>query len=180
VLFLGWAGIRGGDSLVIALALPYVAASGAPLQGRAAIIFITFIVIFVTLVAQGLTLAPLIRLLGIVGGDEEAREERTARTTSIRAGAEALEGLVAQQDHEAETAAALRRAAAYRLEQLSGDGSAPGSTSGYVQLRLRMLAAEREAVITLRDRGEISDAVMIRLQRELDHEEVVLRGTTAE
>ncbi len=175
VLFLGWAGIRGGDSLVIALALPYVAASGEPLAGRAAIIFITFIVIFVTLVVQGLTLAPLIRLLGIVGGDEEAREERHARASSIRAGAAALERVVSQEEHEAATAAALKRAASYRLARLSDDRTA-ASPPGYVQLRLRMLAAEREAVIGMRDRNEISDAVMIRLQRELDHEEVVLRG----
>jgi Na+/H+ antiporter len=175
VLFLGWAGIRGGDSLVIALALPYVAANGAPLSGRPAIIFITFVVIFVTLVVQGLTLAPLIRFLGIVGGDEEAQEERNARATSIRAGAAALERLAHDEDHEAEIAAALRRAAAHRLERLSDRSIAAGTPPQYARLRLRMLAAEREAVIALRDRNEISDAVMIRLQRELDHEEVVLR-----
>jgi monovalent cation/hydrogen antiporter len=180
VLFLGWAGIRGGDSLVIALALPYVVANGTPLPGRAAIIFITFIVIFVTLVVQGLTLAPLIRLLGIVGGDEEAQEERNARATSIRAGAEALERVVAGEAHEAEIAAALKRAASYRLARLSDGSSAAGSPPEYARLRLRMLAAEREAVIALRDRNEISDAVMIRLQRELDHEEVVLRRPQGE
>jgi CPA1 family monovalent cation:H+ antiporter len=180
VLFLGWAGIRGGDSLVIALALPYVAANGTPLPGRAVIIFITFVVIFVTLVAQGLTLAPLIRLLGIVGGDEEAREERSARSASLRAGAEALERLVTDDNREAEAVRALRRTASVRLERLS-DGSADAdSPPEYVRLRLQMLKAERHAVIALRDHGEISDAVMIRLQRELDHEEVVLRGPGSE
>jgi monovalent cation/hydrogen antiporter len=180
VLFLGWAGIRGGDSLVIALALPYVVANGTPLPGRAVIIFITFVVIFVTLVVQGLTLAPLIRLLGIVGGDEEAREERSARTAAIRAGADRLERLVTAENREAEVVAALRRTASYRLERLS-DGSADAdSPPEYVRLRLQMLEAEREAVIALRDRGEISDAVMIRLQRELDHEEVVLRRADGE
>jgi NhaP-type Na+/H+ or K+/H+ antiporter len=68
ILFAGWAGIRGGDSLVIALALPYAGTHGVPLAGRAAVIFITFGVILVTLVAQGFTLAPLIRALGIAGG----------------------------------------------------------------------------------------------------------------
>jgi len=67
ILFAGWAGIRGGDSLVIALALPYAGAHGSPLAGRAAVIFVTLAVILVTLVAQGFTLAPLIRALGIVG-----------------------------------------------------------------------------------------------------------------
>ena len=180
VLFLGWAGIRGGDSLVIALALPYVVANGAPLAGRAQIIFITFVVIFVTLVLQGLTLAPLIRLLGIVGGDEEAREEQHARATSLRAGAAALERLVTDDNREAEVVAALRRTASYRLERLSDDRAAAASPPEYVRLRLGMLTAEREAVIALRDRNEISDAVMNRVQRELDHEEVVLRRTDEE
>jgi len=180
VLFLGWAGIRGGDSLVIALALPYVVANGAPLPGRAVIIFITFVVIFVTLVVQGLTLGPLIRLLGIVGGDEEAQEERSARSASLRAGAEALERLVTDENREAEAVRALRRTASVRLERLSDESTDSASPPEYVRLRLQMLKAEREAVIALRDRSQISDAVMIRLQRELDHEEVVLRGTGAE
>ena len=177
VLFLGWAGIRGGDSLVIALALPYIGLHGAPLPGRALIIFITFVVIFVTLVVQGLTLAPLIRLLGIVGGNEEAAEEHQARHASIRAGAQELERRAASESHEKETAAALRRAASYRLERLADKSARP---PGYARLRLAMLAAERETVIAMRDRNEISDAVMLRLQREFDHEEVILQRPDAD
>jgi monovalent cation/hydrogen antiporter len=171
ILFTGWAGIRGGDSLVIALALPYAVARGGPLPGRDAIIFITFVVILITLVVQGLTLAPLIRLLGIVGGKEEAAEEHHARTASIRAGAEALERMEAKGRREIETAAALRKSAANKLERLSSSSSAPPA---HFPLRLAMIAAEREAVIALRDRNEISDPVMRRLLREFDHEEVLL------
>jgi monovalent cation/hydrogen antiporter len=171
ILFAGWAGIRGGDSLVIALALPYAAAHGDPFPGRAAIIFITFIVILVTLVLQGLTLAPLIRLLRIVGGDEEDAEEREARRTSVLAGAAALESFTADPD-EINAAAQLRKVTAYN-EQNPGESAA--APPRHVQLRLAMLAAEREAVIAMRDRSEISDSVMRRLQRELDHEEVLLR-----
>ena len=87
VLFGGWAGIRGGDSLVIALALPYVALHGAPLPGRDAVIFITFVVILITLVVQGLTLAPLIRLLRTLLVEMKRRRRNvTQRTASIRAG----------------------------------------------------------------------------------------------
>jgi Na+/H+ antiporter len=172
VLFTGWAGIRGGDSLVIALALPYVASHGAPLPGRAAIIFITFVVILITLVVQGLTLAPLIRALGIVGGREEEDEERLARAGSIQAGAEALERLVAAEPPGAETAAELRKLIAHRRARLEESGGAP---SAHLRLRLSMIAAEREAVIAMRDRSEISDSVMQRLQREFDHEEVLLQ-----
>jgi len=172
VLFGGWAGIRGGDSLVIALALPYVALHGASLPGRAAVIFITFVVILITLVVQGLTLAPLIRLLRIAGGKEEEAEERYARTASIQAGAKALERIAAEGPTELETTAELRNLVAHRLEGL--DGSASAAASGHLRARLTMIAEEREAVIALRDRNEISDTVMRRLQQEFDHEEVLL------
>jgi CPA1 family monovalent cation:H+ antiporter len=172
LLFGGWAGIRGGDSLVIALALPYVALHGAPLPGRAAVIFITFIVIFITLVVQGLTLAPLIRLLGIVGGQEEDAEERLARTASIRAGAAALERFAAEGAGELESAPELRKIIAHRRERL--DGRRSPTAFSYLRARLTMIAQEREAVIALRDRNEISDSVMRRLQQEFDHEEVLL------
>jgi NhaP-type Na+/H+ or K+/H+ antiporter len=171
LLFTGWAGIRGGDSLVIALALPYAGSHGTPLPGRNAIIFITFTVIFITLVVQGLTLAPLIRLLGIVGGKEEAAEEHRARAASIRAGADALEHITVKRAHETEMATELRKAAIHKLERLERPAS---STPAYPRLRLAMIAAEREVVIGMRDRNEISDAVMRRLQREFDHEEVLL------
>ncbi len=172
ILFAGWAGIRGGDSLVIALALPYVGAHGAPLPGREAVIFITFVVILITLVVQGLTLAPLIRLLRLAGGGEEDTEERHARTTSVRAGAEALERFAAEAGGEIETAAELRKMTAHQLERLS---ISPSTPPAHLRLRLAMIAAEREAVIAMRDRNEISDTVMRRLQSEFDHEEVLLR-----
>jgi monovalent cation/hydrogen antiporter len=171
LLFTGWAGIRGGDSLVIALALPYAGSHGGPLPGRNAVIFITFVVILITLVLQGLTLAPAIRLLGIVGGKEEIAEEQRARASSIRAGAETLERLAADESGEAATTAELRTTAEHKLARLK---SSPNAGKAHLRLRLAMLATERETVITMRDRNEIGDPVMRRLLREFDHEEVLL------
>jgi len=76
ILFTGWAGIRGGDSLVIALSLPLATASGVPFPGRTMIIFLTFVVIVVTLVIIGLSLAPLARVLGLRSDEEEQQEVR--------------------------------------------------------------------------------------------------------
>jgi CPA1 family monovalent cation:H+ antiporter len=77
--FAGWAGIRGGDSLVIALSLPLMTATGEPFPGRHVIIFLTFVVIVVTLVVIGLTLAPLAKLLRLGHEPVEETEERDAR-----------------------------------------------------------------------------------------------------
>jgi CPA1 family monovalent cation:H+ antiporter len=85
IFFLGWAGIRGGDSLVIALSLPLA------LPGRPIIIYLTFVVIVVTLVVLGLSLAPLVRGLGLKGDDEDDKEESLARKQLFAAARGALE-----------------------------------------------------------------------------------------
>lgn len=92
VLFISWAGLRGADSLVLALALPLTTSTGAPFVARDQIIFIAFCVIFITLVLQGPTLAPLARRLN--GGDnlEEAAEETHARLAAVEAGLKRLDG----------------------------------------------------------------------------------------
>jgi Na+/H+ antiporter len=167
LLFTGWAGIRGGDSLIIALALPLAVAGGSPMPGRNAIIFITFVVILVTLVIQGFTLSPLIRLLRIVGDDQEDQEVAQARSASANAGARALDRL---------EAAGIDTRLVAELRQRSAPGSVgpTGATSSLAQLRLDMLTAEREAVVVMRDRDEISDSVMRKLLSEFDHEELLL------
>lgn len=172
ILFGGWAGIRGGDSLVIALALPYVGVHGDALPGRAEVIFITFVVILITLVLQGFTLAPAIRWLGIVGGKEEDDEEVHARKGSIRVGLQTLDHFASKGGRVGETAAELRSRAGYKL--LQPDASGP-PVQALLDMRLAVIAAQREAVIKMRDRSEISDAVLRRLQREFDHEEVLLQ-----
>jgi monovalent cation/hydrogen antiporter len=168
LLFTGWAGIRGGDSLIIALSLPLVASAGYPLPGRNEVVFITFVVILVTLVLQGFTLSPLIRLLGIVGDDEEDQELARARSASADAGAAALDRLQSA-GGDPRLVAELGHLAVLR-------SVAPGSaSSSLARLRLSMIATEREAVIAMRDRNEISDDVMHKLLGEFDHEELLLR-----
>jgi len=86
VAFVGWAGLRGGDSLVIALALPLATASGAPFPARAQIVFVTFAVILFTLVVQGPTLSRVARLLGLHEDGAERAEEAHARLAAVEAG----------------------------------------------------------------------------------------------
>jgi monovalent cation/hydrogen antiporter len=85
VFFVGWAGLRGAVSLVLALSVPFVTSSGAPFPGREAVIFVTFVVILVTLVGQGLTLRPLIHALGLEPDRADAFEETNARLQTAQA-----------------------------------------------------------------------------------------------
>ncbi|NUQ21021.1 MAG: Na+/H+ antiporter, partial [Gemmatimonadaceae bacterium] len=86
VLTVGWAGMRGGDSIVIALALPLVTARGTPFPARDLITFITFGAVFATLVVQGLTLRPFLRLIGLHEDGLGDREELHARRVAAEAG----------------------------------------------------------------------------------------------
>src|SRR6185436_3921896 len=79
VAVLGWAGLRGGDTLVMVLAVPYQTAAGAPFPGRDTVIAVSLGVVVATLVLQGLTLRPLIKRLSIPHDDAVEREERVAR-----------------------------------------------------------------------------------------------------
>ncbi|HET8592847.1 MAG TPA: cation:proton antiporter, partial [Solirubrobacterales bacterium] len=82
----GWSGMRGAVSLAAALALPLTTDAGDPLPGRDLIQFITFSLILVTVVGQGLTLPWLIRRLGVIeDGTDEENEELKARLVIARA-----------------------------------------------------------------------------------------------
>ncbi|HEX8054222.1 MAG TPA: Na+/H+ antiporter, partial [Thermoleophilaceae bacterium] len=93
-----WAGLRGAVSMAAALALPLETDAGAALPDRDLILFITFALIVVTVVGQGLTLPVLIRRLGIrQDGSEEEAEEIRARVTAAKAALERLDALEAEE-----------------------------------------------------------------------------------
>ena len=83
--------MRGAVSLALALALPR---DGGLFPGRGLIVYLTFCVILFTLVGQGLTLAPLMRGLGIAGDGRDHREELEARQATARAGLARVEQLL--------------------------------------------------------------------------------------
>jgi CPA1 family monovalent cation:H+ antiporter len=188
--FIGWTGLRGGDSLVIALALPLAVASGRPFPARAPIIFVTFGVILGTLVLQGLTLAPLLRRLRLASDGEEDVEEAHARRVAAEAALHTLDVAAREYGENslihdlqlrhrrrltrwAARDRALHGSDAEHRGLPSGDGAERRAT-GYRELRSAMIAAERNAIIDLRDRDAISDDVLRRLQRELDLETMML------
>ncbi len=84
--------MRGVVALAAAISLPETLGDGRPFAQRNLIVFLTFCVILVTLVVQGLSLPSLIRALGLAGGDEEESEEVEARRNVLQAAITYLEG----------------------------------------------------------------------------------------
>jgi CPA1 family monovalent cation:H+ antiporter len=174
-----WAGMRGAVSLAAALALPLHTDAGAALPGRDLIQFITFALILVTVVGEGLTLPLLIRRLGVVeDGAQEEEEEVRARLVIARAALERvdeLEGEAWTRDGTLERVRALYRYRQRRFKVRAGkvedtDGIEEGSLA-YQRLMHEIYAAQREQLVRLRNTRQISAEVMRRVERELDLEE---------
>ncbi len=177
VAIVAWVGMRGGLSLAAALALPFTLTSSVPFPQRNLVIFFTFGVILVTLVGQGLSLGPIIRLLGLERDSSLEREHALAHLVAARAALSRLDELATEAWVPEEALARLRAHYAHKLETLSeamdgvGDERFDGHEPAQQQLRREVLAAERAAVIGLRDQGRIDDETLRLVERELDLEE---------
>lgn len=176
-VFVSWTGMRGALSLAAALALPLQTDAGAPFPGRELVIFLTFAVILVTLVGQGLTLPALIRGLRLEDDGSEEREDAKARIHAAEAALVRLEELVEEEWVRDDTAERVRGAYRFRarrfLERLDGDGdgSVEARSQDYQRLRHELLEAERRALAQLRRDGVISNDVWQRVARDLDLED---------
>jgi monovalent cation/hydrogen antiporter len=174
-----WAGMRGAVSLAAALALPLQTDAGAPLPDRDLILFITFALILVTVVGQGLTLPYLIRALGVQeDGAEEEAEEMRARYVASRAALERLDELAVEDwtlDDTIERVRGLyefrRRRVKVQTGKISDEEGIQDRSLAYQRLMHELYDVQRRAVVQLRNGGEISNDVMHRIERELDLEE---------
>lgn len=185
----GWTGMRGVIALAAAISLPEFLQDGSPFPQRNLIIFLTFCVILVTLVLQGLTLPALIRALGLAGATS-SEEEEEARRAMVRAALDYLEAACAQGGEQSEEtdghsmAEIYEDLASHYHHQLASliaehdaghDGSSRrGHYAKFLEVSREVLAVEREKIISLRDQGRISDEVLRRLQTELDLSETRL------
>ncbi|MEO8661306.1 MAG: Na+/H+ antiporter [Bryobacteraceae bacterium] len=182
IFVLGWTGMRGVVSLAAAIALPTVLADGSPFPLRNLIVFLTFSVILVTLVLQGITLPPLIRRLGMVGVKGPNCEETEARRIAIEAAVSHLED--AKRRDNADSAKLYEDLVGHYRAQLAGlrQGSESGAEAAdhdrHIELSREATRIERETIVRLRNDGRINDEVLRRLERELDLSET--RFATAE
>jgi monovalent cation/hydrogen antiporter len=181
IFIVGWTGMRGVVALAAALALPEMLANGQPFPQRNLIVFLTFSVILVTLVLQGLTLPPLIRALGLSGtGADLKGEEEEARRFITSAALAYLEGL--RENDTAEFAAVYddishryaRRLAAMSKESQESDELSGNELDRYRKLLGELLRLERKTAVELRNDGRINDEVLRKLEHELDLSETRL------
>lgn len=176
VFMVAWAAMRGAVTLAAALALPTTIDGGAPLPYRSEIILISFVVIITTLLLQGFSLAPLARAFGLTGDDAELeREAREAREHGARAALAHVERLAADPGWHPTVVDSVRAHYERRLKRFLPDAPLDPTCDAGQQERLRQLraeahAAERAAVVALRNRGVIDDETLTELERELDVE----------
>ena len=169
-----WAGMRGVVTLAAALVLPQ------DTPAREVLLLAAFVVVAGTLLAQGLTLPYVVRRLGLPGPDaaEDALQEASLVSEASQAGLAELERSRGPDDPE-EVLDQLRDRAARRtnvlwerLGRAQTDVEPPGAT--YVRLRLKMLQAERGAIVRARDAGTADDEVLRRAMAAVDTEESLL------
>jgi len=167
IFIVGWTGMRGVVALAAAISLP------ATFPQRDVILFLTFCVIFVTLVLQGLTLPALIRRLGVIAQPLAPCEELEARQIMIEA---ALSKLDQSPDrHQPEMKEIYDDVASHYRQRLPSFGDADGAFERHSdehrqieQIWRRLRDEERAAAVLLRDQDRISDEVLRGLLRELD------------
>jgi len=180
--FIAWNGMRGAVTIAAALLVPLTTEAGDPFPGRDLIVFLAFVVVLATLVVQGLSLPLLIRLLRLEEDGAAADEEESrARIRASEAALDRLDELVDEDWVLEDTAERIRGLYRFRIDRFSAriDPDGGGEDSGrierrsmkYQRLRHELIAAERHAVVELRNTGEISDEVMRRVERDLDLED---------
>jgi CPA1 family monovalent cation:H+ antiporter len=175
---IGWCGMRGAVSLAIALSIPRTLSDGRPFPERELLLFLTLVVVLVTLIGQGSSLPLVIRWLGVAQSDEELGQGLLGRRVATEAALRELEELVVNGEVSEDSARVLRPLYEARLERLrrriEGDDVPEAGTEVY-HLRLRLLGAQRDALAKLYQNDEIGADVSHEIRHELDLEEARLR-----
>ncbi|MBP2706194.1 Na+/H+ antiporter [Microbispora sp. RL4-1S] len=163
-----WAGARGVVPLAAALSIPLTTATGAPLPHRSLLVVLATGVIVISLVVQGFTLAPLVRLSGlaVAAGDSQA-EYTQARRRLTEVAAAYVEQLG---DLEAASPAVLEQVRRSLRIQQDLDQESEDLTDTYGQVRRDVLDIQIEALARMHAAGEIGERTYRRLQRRLDRQ----------
>ncbi len=180
---LAFTGVRGIVSLAAALAIPFVTADGQPFPNRDLILFLTYSVILVTLVGQGLTLPLVIRWLGLAHAGRRERhsdraEEFGARRQAIEAASEQLDQLVSAHEVPQDIIAPMRANHSERLKRAKHRSDGDGGHKKLIELsdgvEFQLIETERNFINELYRKGQLKDEARRRIERDLDLREAHL------
>ena len=185
VLIVAWTGTRGVISLATALAIPLLLQDGTEFPKRNSIIFLSFVVIFVTLVVQGLSLPLLIRGLKIKKEDNTDAEEKELQLLMASNTLNFIE-----QDFPIELDNKVQERLKKKYDLLINDlnkeivrhkkakhieGKLPETKPDpMLNAKLEISKFQRDLLIKLHKEGEFSDAALKKVEQEMDVDELKL------
>jgi CPA1 family monovalent cation:H+ antiporter len=174
IFVIAWSGLRGIVSLASALALPLTLDTGEPFPFREETVFITFVVIVVTLLGQGLPLPWLLTKLDFHDDGKRESEFISARRLAATAILSHLKELEPEPWVPLGHVIELRTRFSHSLEHLPESGRVEDYDTDHIEshnrLREEVIGAARKSVIDARNRGEIGDEARLRVEQELDFE----------
>jgi monovalent cation/hydrogen antiporter len=177
VTIIAWAGMRGIVSLAAALGLPLMVSETKAFPNRDLIIFLTFCVIFVTLVFQGMTLRKLIHWLGIRSDNRHITEEEKIRVQLAASVIEHIEENYSLGMNDA-VLSQIKSKYEIRIQRIRKDESKQHMNADQIaelqRMQYELLNRERELILRLRKEGKVSDEVVRKIEYELDLEEARL------
>jgi Na+/H+ antiporter len=157
-----WAGMRGVVSVATALALPHVVDGGGPFPERERVVLAALLVVIVTLLVQGLTLAPLIRWLRVATEfDLRVDVRRLHRLAAEAALKELGDADGVPEDIRSAVVRQYEGRLGYRndvLDLVDGDRGGAEAAEQLRRLLARATEAERSAVLEARRTGDVSPA----------------------
>lgn len=168
---ISWSGMRGIVSLAVALGLPYYLSNGMPLEGRNVVIFMTFVVILITIIIPGLTLPTLIRWLKIQHYSK-SEEETNIRNELTKIAKEHLSRLLNTQSINQIEYDFLKSYFQSHLRVLEMSHHAEHRLPNVEEARLKIIQSQRKKLIEMWERGEIDDRLLTHMENELDVEEI--------
>ena len=174
----GWSGMRGAVSLAAALAVPL------SVSGRPQIIFLTFALILVTIVGQGLSLPFIVRALGLEEPRRWSDEEAVARMEAAQSALDRLDQMETDERASEKQLVRLRDLyrARFRMCQAVLGGEDPDVAAreqriaDYGELRRELIGVERGELLALRGAGRLRNQTMRQIERDLDLEEARIRS----
>jgi CPA1 family monovalent cation:H+ antiporter len=180
-LVIGWAGMRGVVSLAAALSIPLVINQGQPFPYRNLILFITFIVILVTLVFQGLTLPWLIRKIRLEDKYQVIPEEEQEIIIQKKIATASLQLLEEKYGKDREQNQHLKQLFSKfqtDIDFFDGDEKTTDSNTlrSYQHIYLELLEQQRTLLNKMNARSEFAEDVIRKYLSLIDLEELKLRG----